>query len=56
MHYIIEYIIEYGVLRDVNLMSSDIFANIGTNVSILFFEDERRARETILIDVTALGV
>ena len=38
MHYIIEYIIEHGVLRDVKLMPSDIFANTGTNVSIFFLK------------------
>lgn len=50
-----EYIIEHNMLRGVISMPSNIFANTGTNVSILFLEDERDEHTAVLIDATELG-
>ena len=48
---IIEDKIVYGVIS----MPSNVFANTGTNVSVLFLDNARRANEAILIDASTLG-
>lgn len=48
---IIEDKIVYGVIS----MPSNVFANTGTNVSVLFLDNARSANEAILIDASKLG-
>lgn len=48
---IIEDKIVYGVIS----MPSNVFANTGTNVSVLFLNNARNAKEAILIDASKLG-
>ncbi len=48
-------IIENGWLRGVVSMPSNIFANTGTNVSVLFIDKGNESGEAILIDASKLG-
>ncbi len=50
-----EYIIEHKMLRGVISMPSNIFANTGTNVSILFLDSSKEYEKAILIDASNLG-
>lgn len=43
--------IVYGVIS----MPSNVFANTGTNVSVLFFDNSRTAEKVVLIDASKLG-
>ena len=51
LHKIIDDKMIYGVVS----MPSNVFANTGTNVSVLFFEKGVKAEEVILIDASNLG-
>ena len=48
-------IIENGWLRGVVSMPSNIFANTGTNVSVIFIDKGNTSGEAILIDASKLG-
>lgn len=50
-----EYIIEHKMLRGAISMPSNIFANTGTNVSILFLDSSKEYDRAILIDASNLG-
>ena len=50
-----EYIIENKMLRGAISMPSNIFANTGTNVSILFLDSSKEYDKAILIDASNLG-
>ena len=41
----------YGVIS----MPSNVFANTGTNVSVLFFDNSRKAEKVVLIDASKMG-
>lgn len=43
--------IVYGAIS----MPSNVFANTGTNVSVLFFDNSRSAEEVVLIDASKMG-
>ena len=47
--------IERGMLRGVISMPSNIFANTGTNVSILFLDSSKRYDHALLVDASKLG-
>ncbi|PJM73853.1 SAM-dependent methyltransferase [Bifidobacterium primatium] len=47
--------IESGMLRGVVSMPSNIFANTGTNVSILFVDSSKRYDHALLVDASKLG-
>jgi type I restriction enzyme M protein len=47
--------VEKGMLRGVVSMPSNIFANTGTNVSIVFLDVEKRGDSAIFIDASKLG-
>lgn len=48
-------IIDNGWLKGVVSMPSNIFANTGTNVSVLFIDKSNKSKDTILIDASKLG-
>lgn len=48
-------IVDNGWLRGVVSMPSNIFANTGTNVSVLFIDKSNESGEAILIDASKLG-
>ena len=50
-----ERIIDNGWLRGVVSMPSNIFANTGTNVSVIFIDKSNTDNEAILIDASKLG-
>ena len=41
----------YGVIS----MPSNVLANTGTNVSVLFFDNSRKAEKVVLIDASKMG-
>ena len=41
----------YGVIS----MPSNVFANTGTNVSVLFFDNSRKAEKVVLIEDSKMG-
>lgn len=50
-----EHLIDNKMLRGVVSMPSNIFANTGTNVSILFIDSENKDGEVVLMDASKLG-
>lgn len=50
-----EYLVSKRMLRGVISMPSNIFANTGTNVSILFIDRENTAGKVIMMDASKLG-
>ena len=50
-----EYIVGRRMLRGVVSMPSNVFANTGTNVSVLFLDKENRDGKVILMDASKLG-
>lgn len=50
-----EYMINKRMVRGVISMPSNIFANTGTNVSILFLDRENKGGKVILMDASKLG-
>jgi type I restriction enzyme M protein len=50
-----EALVEYGWLRGVVSMPSSIFANTGTNVSILFMDRKADMNKVVLVDASKLG-
>ena len=50
-----EYVVEKKMLRGVISMPSQIFANTGTNVSVIFLDNSEERKDAILIDAQKLG-
>lgn len=50
-----KHIIDKKMLKGVISMPSNIFANTGTNVSIIFLDAEKENEEALLVDATDLG-
>ena len=50
-----EYIINSNILKGVISMPSNVFANTGTNVSIIFIDRQAKNEDIILIDASSLG-
>ena len=50
-----EYIVGHRMLRGVVSMPSNVFANTGTNVSVLFLDKENKDGKVILMDASKLG-
>jgi len=50
-----EYLVQNRMLRGVVSMPSNVFANTGTNVSILFLDKENRDGKVVLMDASKLG-
>lgn len=51
LKHIVDNHIVYGVIS----MPSNVFANTGTNVSVVFFDNSKRSEKVILIDASKLG-
>lgn len=51
LKHIVENHIVYGVIS----MPSNVFANTGTNVSVVFFDNSKKSDKVILIDASKLG-
>ena len=49
--HIVDKHIVYGVIS----MPSNVFANTGTNVSVLFFDNSKKSKDVILMDASNLG-
>lgn len=52
---ILKKIVDDKIIYGAISMPSNIFANTGTNVSVLFFDDSRKVDKVILIDASKLG-
>jgi type I restriction enzyme M protein len=51
----LEHIVDHKIVWGVVSMPSNVFANTGTNVSVLFFDKSHTADHVILIDASKLG-
>lgn len=51
-----KYIVDRKMLRGVVSMPSNIFANTGTNVSILFLDSSSQYENALLVDASKLGI
>jgi len=52
---ILKHIVEEKIVYGVISMPSNVFANTGTNVSVVFFDNSRTADKVVLIDASKLG-
>ena len=52
---ILEKIVDDKIVWGVVSMPSNVFANTGTNVSVLFFDKAKTAKKVILVDASKLG-
>jgi len=52
---VLKYLVENHIVYGVISMPSNVFANTGTNVSVVFFDNSRSADKVILIDASNLG-
>ena len=52
---ILKKIVDDKIIYGAISMPSNIFANTGTNVSVLFFDDSKKSDKVILIDASKLG-
>jgi len=52
---ILKHIVEQHIVYGVISMPSNVFANTGTNVSVVFFDNSKQADKVILIDASKLG-
>lgn len=52
---IVKHLVDERLVYGVICMPSQVFANTGTNVSIIFFQKTPSAKEVILIDASKLG-
>lgn len=50
-----EYLVGHRMLRGVVSMPSNVFANTGTNVSVLFLDGENKDGKVVLMDASKLG-
>jgi len=54
-HKILEKIVDEKIVSGVVSMPSNVFANTGTNVSVLFFDNTRDDKKVVLVDASKLG-
>lgn len=52
---VLKHIVENHIVYGVISMPSNVFANTGTNVSVLFFDNSRKTEKVVLIDASKLG-
>ena len=52
---VLQHIVDNEIISGVISMPSNVFANTGTNVSVLFFDRAKEPRKVILIDASKLG-
>lgn len=52
---ILKHIVDNKIVYGVISMPSNVFANTGTNVSVLFLDNSKSSEEVILIDASKLG-
>ena len=52
---VLKYIVENHIVYGAISMPSNVFANTGTNVSVLFFDNSRKTEKVVLIDASKLG-
>lgn len=52
---ILQHIVDQHIVYGCVSMPSNIFATTGTNVSVLFFDNSRKAEKVVLIDASKLG-
>ena len=52
---ILKHIVDNKIVYGVVSMPSNVFANTGTNVSVLFFDNSRATEKVILVDASKLG-
>lgn len=52
---ILKRVVDEHILMGAISMPSNVFANTGTNVSILFFDNSRKSENAILIDASKMG-
>lgn len=52
---ILKHVVENHIVYGVISMPSNVFANTGTNVSVVFYDNSKKADKVILIDATKLG-
>ncbi|MBD5556724.1 MAG: SAM-dependent DNA methyltransferase [Roseburia sp.] len=52
---ILKHIVDEKIVYGCVSMPSNVFANTGTNVSVLFFDNSRRTEKVVLIDASKMG-
>ena len=52
---ILQHIVDEHIVYGCISMPSNVFANTGTNVSVLFFDNSRKTDKVVLIDASRLG-
>lgn len=52
---ILQHIVDEHIVYGCISMPSNVFANTGTNVSVLFFDNSRKTEKVVLIDASKLG-
>ena len=52
---ILKHIVDKHIVYGCISMPSNVFANTGTNVSVLFFDNSRKTEKVVLIDASKLG-
>ena len=52
---ILQHIVDKHIIYGCISMPSNVFATTGTNVSVLFFDNSRKAEKVVLIDASKLG-
>ena len=52
---ILQYIVDEHIVYGCVSMPSNVFANTGTNVSVLFFDNSRKTEKVVLIDASKMG-
>ena len=52
---ILKHIVDNKIVYGCVSMPSNVFANTGTNVSVLFFDDSKKSNKVVLIDASKLG-
>lgn len=52
---VLKYIVDNEIISGAISMPSNVFANTGTNVSVLFFDKSKETKKVVLIDASKLG-
>ena len=52
---VLKHIVDEHIVYGVISMPSNVFANTGTNVSVLFFDNSKKTEKVVLIDASKLG-
>ena len=52
---VLQHIVDEHIVYGCISMPSNVFANTGTNVSVLFFDNSRKTEKVVLIDASKLG-